>query len=858
MKNIKDIKDVRNQYPVQIGVLGGLGPLATVEFEKLFFKEAQRVLKPKSDQQYPNLFVNIVSTTPDRTAYIMDQTKPDPTPFLQSALSKLESIGCNLIVIPCITAHHFMPRLCPKEGTTLLNLIEETVEFCIKSRYQQTLLLATQGTMKSGVFVKGASAKGLKLILLTDEDLINLMDIIYGQTGVKRGFVDESNQERLKELVSRYKVDSVILACTELGLIGGKITVPTIDPMQIGAQNLLNILNKLNKKKHQSNLPLFAASSALRDLQSLEMIATDALAFFKKNDAYHLTSDPYSVENFVTFSLDEMCTYPHLPWGTMLLYRLLQQYSKWAETNQEQRKHILPLVSDVSSGYAASYLLAAIAQNPLLEDRVLVWLFEVTIVHLNPKTAWALDGAVSSAVKALEQCYVAFAKRPFLQKIYDFADCYLRDLLVFNAKEYVGFYQGNMDNSMIMTRWQRGLDALFTCKDAAFKAMLVSQISQYIYRTEVPIFGNKIIIKSLLQLAFSLDYKTCKALISNWLHSFLLQLPYVDMSLVATNFSKNDQWASHLLAQKHNPSFTMQDHYLKQSMIQFAALLAEVEKEVDPVPCSQKQQLSCFFNEDALICNPKILCFSQISTPNDWVQYYRDKDKTIALPLTHYWQTRNLSKANQSKLEVAFFPPRSPEWEINTPRQIDWDFRCFMQVLYGAFLQLFLPFAERKNTEFGAIIRFPLAHVDLIPKIYNKILPHLSSPQMVETLIVTVQSSPNLLSSLYQLTQDPRNVKQMQSYVDKALMKTNDPKTDNIEPTIFYVLNLKEHNPSFVPELYYQAYHCFLAFNGAWVDRSIITKPKELPAQIQIGEPWSLKIGQKKYTGPTSNVRTVV
>jgi len=232
-----------SQNHSKIGIIGGLGPLATVEFQKIFFNIFKARFNPKSDQEYPEMIVIQGCKTPDRTTHILDETKPDPTPDLQKSLSMLEQMGCSLIVIPCNTAHFFLDRLKKSEETEIVNIIKQAAIICKEKGYNSPLLLATAGTIKCGIYEKFFTEQGVKLMLPSQPNIDATMQVIYGKGGVKAGFVDENNQHRLAEIVKFYpEADCVILGCTELPLVAQKIEKPTIDPMCAAAVALIEIV----------------------------------------------------------------------------------------------------------------------------------------------------------------------------------------------------------------------------------------------------------------------------------------------------------------------------------------------------------------------------------------------------------------------------------------------------------------------------------------------------------------------------------------------------------------------------------------------------------------------------------------
>ena len=79
-----------------LGVLGGMGPLATA----FFFETVVKLTDAASDQEHiPTIVLNDV-LIPDRTEYILDPTRPSPLPRLLSDVKKLESWGAECIAIP--------------------------------------------------------------------------------------------------------------------------------------------------------------------------------------------------------------------------------------------------------------------------------------------------------------------------------------------------------------------------------------------------------------------------------------------------------------------------------------------------------------------------------------------------------------------------------------------------------------------------------------------------------------------------------------------------------------------------------------------------------------------------------------
>ena len=116
-----------------LGILGGLGPASTVYFCELLTNHTLATC----DSDHIDMLVSSRATTPDRTAYILDKSSPDPLPVMLAEAHRLENAGVDLIVVPCNTAHYFYDGLARGCKTPILNIIDETtVIFSTESRYR--------------------------------------------------------------------------------------------------------------------------------------------------------------------------------------------------------------------------------------------------------------------------------------------------------------------------------------------------------------------------------------------------------------------------------------------------------------------------------------------------------------------------------------------------------------------------------------------------------------------------------------------------------------------------------------------------------------------------------------------------
>ncbi|MFJ3048400.1 aspartate/glutamate racemase family protein [Herbaspirillum chlorophenolicum] len=224
--------------PFKIGVVGGVGPAATVDF----MQKIVRNTPAERDQDHIKVHVEQNPQIPDRTENLVGKG-PDPTIALYATCKKLEEGGADLIAIPCNTAHAYVERIQSSLSIPIVNMLTVTVE-SIRARFpdlKQVGLLATSGTIGSGVYRRALEDKGLEQLLPTPAMQERVMNAIYGREGVKAGYTEGQCQDDIRagldDLV-RQGADVVILGCTELPLLlpfpqlehgGGKI-VALVDP----------------------------------------------------------------------------------------------------------------------------------------------------------------------------------------------------------------------------------------------------------------------------------------------------------------------------------------------------------------------------------------------------------------------------------------------------------------------------------------------------------------------------------------------------------------------------------------------------------------------------------------------------
>jgi aspartate racemase len=198
--------------PKLLGILGGLGPMATVYFYEMLTAHT----KADTDQEHIDIIISSRATTPDRTAYILGTSDASPIPALVEETKRLTDAGASLIVMPCNTAHYFYEELEKVCLVPMLNIVNETVRFCSERGMKRIGILATEGTIRSGTYSSVCEQYGIEAAIPSEASQGIINEIIYGQ--IKKG-ISPDVASFLKVCDGLGECDTFILGCTELSLL---------------------------------------------------------------------------------------------------------------------------------------------------------------------------------------------------------------------------------------------------------------------------------------------------------------------------------------------------------------------------------------------------------------------------------------------------------------------------------------------------------------------------------------------------------------------------------------------------------------------------------------------------------------
>ena len=210
----------------KLGVIGGMGPLATVKF----YDKVVLNTDAHNDNEHIDLVVLNHSTMPDRTRCIIEKKDLEFLNVIKKDLEILDNIGVDVVAIPCNTSHYFYDEFSKYTNLKIINMIEETILEIKRRRVKQVAVFGTIGTLNSKVYDKYAQKYGIEVKELSTDDKNSVMDIIYN--------IKETNNLENKEFIeilNKYcDKDTIgIIACTELSLLDICKSVNTIDALDV-------------------------------------------------------------------------------------------------------------------------------------------------------------------------------------------------------------------------------------------------------------------------------------------------------------------------------------------------------------------------------------------------------------------------------------------------------------------------------------------------------------------------------------------------------------------------------------------------------------------------------------------------
>ena len=218
-----------------IGVLGGLGPWATLDlFEKIL-----RLTPARRDQDHLHVIIDSNAKIPDRSPAILGRGE-DPTPALVATAVNLERAGADVLVIPCNTAHAFYDAVAAAVTIPVLHIMAEVATALRRDRpdVRRVGVLATRATIVARLYHTALAASGVEVLTpdASGQDVVTqaIQSVKAGRPGAELAAALAGVARGLVALGAGV----IVLGCTELPFVlrSGDVEVPVLDSNLILAE----------------------------------------------------------------------------------------------------------------------------------------------------------------------------------------------------------------------------------------------------------------------------------------------------------------------------------------------------------------------------------------------------------------------------------------------------------------------------------------------------------------------------------------------------------------------------------------------------------------------------------------------
>lgn len=214
-----------------VGVIGGLGPVATLDFFDRILKRTRAV----REQEHLRLIIDNNTKIPDRNMHMRGEG-PSPAAALASSARGLEQAGAEFIVMACNTAHAWEADIRAAISVPFLSMIDATVKETASLRPEAVGVLAGDACVAAQLYQHALEKAGVKYIMPDAGAQKSLMELIYR---VKAGDTGETVRRSAATIARKLEArgaEVIIAGCTELPIV---LTADDIDGELISSTEVL-------------------------------------------------------------------------------------------------------------------------------------------------------------------------------------------------------------------------------------------------------------------------------------------------------------------------------------------------------------------------------------------------------------------------------------------------------------------------------------------------------------------------------------------------------------------------------------------------------------------------------------------
>lgn len=229
------------KLPLTLGVLGGMGPQATVDF----MARVIELTPAESDQDHIPMVVHNNPQVPDRQSAMRDGQGAPVREALTASARLLAAGGADFWVMPCNTAHAFVQDAVQFVELPFVSIIDVTIQSILQRLpdAKRLGLLATDACLSAGVYQQAVASSAEELIVLSDNEQAECMALIFAVKGGDTGAQVRDRMAALAESLKTRGAEAVIAGCTEIPLVleAGDLSLPFVSSTEELARRAVDI-----------------------------------------------------------------------------------------------------------------------------------------------------------------------------------------------------------------------------------------------------------------------------------------------------------------------------------------------------------------------------------------------------------------------------------------------------------------------------------------------------------------------------------------------------------------------------------------------------------------------------------------
>lgn len=223
----------------RIGIIGGVGPAATILYYQLLLEGCR---KRTGGESVPEIVIYSLDIT-QIDGYFKKNNLDGLSDKLINVVQGFEQQACDLALFSCNAMHLAYDRVAERVHIPMINMIDAVVEEAIRQRLKCVGIMGTIFVMQSGLYSDILGKKGITTVLPEPDQQEWIMDAIH--VDLQKPVIPEATTKRLlniAQMLVDQGAEAVILGCTDLpaGINKHNCPVPVLDTTEIHVNAILD------------------------------------------------------------------------------------------------------------------------------------------------------------------------------------------------------------------------------------------------------------------------------------------------------------------------------------------------------------------------------------------------------------------------------------------------------------------------------------------------------------------------------------------------------------------------------------------------------------------------------------------